>query len=67
MNITSTILINLSSDIRARLLLRVSITSTAHRGIPNGMPIFRLFALQSSQQGRDDLPNPREILVQRLW
>jgi hypothetical protein len=70
MNIYSIILINISPDIRARrgmLLRRVSITSTAHRGIPNGLPICRLFALQASQQGRDDLPNPREILVQRVW
>lgn len=68
MNIYSTILINISPDSRARrglLLRRVSIT--AHRGLPNGMPIRRLFALQASQQGRDDLPNPREVLVQRVW
>ena len=48
-------------------MLLCGATSTANRTIPDGMPICRLFALQSTQQCRDDLPNPREILVQRVY
>jgi hypothetical protein len=69
-NITSAILINDVTEhqrirTRDRALLH-SVASAAHRGTPNGMPICRLLALQSPQQCCDDLPNTREILVQRV-